>query len=123
MADFTAKDVQRLRQATGAGMMDSKRALEDTSGDFDAAVKWLREKGLGSAAKRSDRENTQGAVVISAPRLLPYEKPMFAPRANVFTHGNSRLITPIVSSLEPLSAIATSQRSEYPRSDSRHSRM
>jgi elongation factor Ts len=65
MADFTAKDVQRLRQATGAGMMDSKRALEETSGDFEAAVKWLREKGLGSAAKRSDRENTQGAVAIA----------------------------------------------------------
>src|SRR3954447_1954949 len=65
MADFTAKDVQRLRQATGAGMMDSKRALEETGGEFDAAVKWLREKGLGSAAKRSDRENTQGAVAIA----------------------------------------------------------
>src|SRR3954451_11915284 len=65
MADFTAKDVQRLRQATGAGMMDSKRALEETGGDFEAAVKWLREKGLGSAAKRSDRENTQGAVAIA----------------------------------------------------------
>src|SRR3954468_22512367 len=65
MADFTAKDVQRLRQATGAGMMDSKRALEETSGDFDAAVKLLREKGLGSAAKRSDRQNTQGAVAIA----------------------------------------------------------
>ena len=65
MADFTAKDVQRLRQATGAGMMDSKRALEETSGDFEAAVKWLREKGLGSAAKRSDRENTQGAVAVA----------------------------------------------------------
>src|SRR5437660_1488497 len=51
MADFTAKDVQRLRQATGAGMMDSKRALEETSGDFAAAVKWLRETGPGSADK------------------------------------------------------------------------
>ena len=65
MADFTAKDVQRLRQMTGAGMMDSKKALEETSGDFEAAAKLLREKGLGSAAKRSDRENTQGAVAIA----------------------------------------------------------
>jgi elongation factor Ts len=65
MADFTAKDVQRLRQMTGAGMMDSKKALEETGGDFEAAAKLLREKGLGSAAKRSDRENSQGAVAIA----------------------------------------------------------
>ena len=65
MADFTAKDVQRLRQLTQAGMMDCKRALEDTNGDFDAAAKLIREKGLGSAAKRSDRENVQGAVAVA----------------------------------------------------------
>src|SRR5947199_10421091 len=65
MADFTAKDVQRLRQMTGAGMLDAKKALEETGGEFDAAAKLLREKGLGSAAKRSDRENTQGAVAIA----------------------------------------------------------
>lgn len=61
---FTAKDVQRLRQATGAGMMDAKRALEETGGDFDAAAKVLREKGLAKSASRSDRENTQGAVAV-----------------------------------------------------------
>src|SRR4051812_23537525 len=65
MPNFTAKDVQRLRQLTGAGMMDSKKALEETDGDFEAAAKYLREKGLGSAAKRGDRENTQGAVAIA----------------------------------------------------------
>jgi elongation factor Ts len=65
MPDFTAKDVQALRQATGAGMMDAKKALTESSGDFDAAAKWLREKGLAQAAKRSDRENTQGAVAVS----------------------------------------------------------
>ena len=65
MADFTAKDVQRLRQMTQAGMMDCKKALEETEGDFDAAVKLLREKGLGSAAKRGDRDNTQGAIAIA----------------------------------------------------------
>src|SRR5947208_16969574 len=65
MADFTAKDVQRLRQMTQAGMMDCKKALEETGGDFDAAAKLLREKGLGSAAKRSDRESSQGAVAIA----------------------------------------------------------
>src|SRR5436190_17436240 len=65
MADFTAKDVQELRKATGAGMMDAKKALEATGGDREAASKWLREKGLGAAAKRGDRENTQGAVAIA----------------------------------------------------------
>src|SRR5438067_1892960 len=65
MADFTAKDVQRLRQVTGAGMMDSKRALEATDGDFDAAAQWLREKGLSQSQKRSERENTQGAVAVT----------------------------------------------------------
>jgi elongation factor Ts len=65
MADFTAKDVQRLRQATGAGMMDAKRALEENNGDFDAAAKWLRERGLGKAAERGDRENAEGAVAVA----------------------------------------------------------
>lgn len=61
---FTAKDVQALRQATGAGMMDSKKALEETDGDFDAAAKALREKGLAKSVDRSDRDNTQGAVAV-----------------------------------------------------------
>jgi len=61
---FTAKDVQNLRQATGAGMMDAKRALEESDGDFDAAAKSLREKGLAKSVDRSDRENTQGAVAV-----------------------------------------------------------
>jgi len=64
MADFSAKDVQALRQSTGAGMMDAKRALEETGGDAEAAAKLLRERGLVSAGKRSDRANEQGAVAI-----------------------------------------------------------
>lgn len=63
---FTAKDVQALRQATGAGMMDAKRALEETGGDFDAAAKSLREKGLAKSVDRSDRENSQGAVAVGS---------------------------------------------------------
>ena len=62
MADFTAKDVQKLRQSTGAGMMDAKTALTECDGDFEAAAQWLREKGMAKAAKSADRENTQGAV-------------------------------------------------------------
>ena len=61
---FTAKDVQNLRQASGAGMMDAKRALEETDGDFDAAAKLLREKGLAKSVDRADRENTQGVVAV-----------------------------------------------------------
>ena len=62
--EFTAKDVQALRQATGAGMMDAKRALESNDGDFEASRQWLREKGLAASAKRDDRENTQGVVAL-----------------------------------------------------------
>ena len=62
---FTAKDVQSLRQASGAGMMDAKRALEETDGDFEAAAKLLRERGLAKSVDRADRENTQGVVAIA----------------------------------------------------------
>jgi elongation factor Ts len=61
---FTAKDVQALRQATGAGMMDAKKALEANDGDMEASKQWLREKGLAASAKRDDRENTQGVVAL-----------------------------------------------------------
>lgn len=65
MPIFTAKDVQGLRQATGAGMMDAKKALQENDGDFEAATQWLREKGLASMSKRADRENAQGAVAVA----------------------------------------------------------
>lgn len=61
---FTAKDVQALRQSTGAGMMDCKKALEANNGDMEEAKQWLREKGLAASAKRDDRENTQGVVAL-----------------------------------------------------------
>lgn len=64
MAQITAQDVKRLRDATGAGMMDAKRALTENDGDFDAAARWLREKGLGKAAERTERANVQGAVAV-----------------------------------------------------------
>jgi elongation factor Ts len=59
---ITAQDVKALREATGAGMMDCKAALQENDGDMEAAKQWLREKGLAASAKRSDRENTQGVV-------------------------------------------------------------
>ncbi len=61
---ITAADVQALRRATGAGMMDAKKALEEAGGDQEAAAKLLRERGLAGAAKREERENTQGAVAL-----------------------------------------------------------
>ena len=65
MAAFTAKDVATLRQMTGAGMLDCKKALEETDGDMEEAAKLLRVKGLAGAAKRSDREATEGAVAAA----------------------------------------------------------
>ncbi len=65
MPSFTAKDVQALRQSTGAGMMDAKRALEVADGDAEEAAKWLREQGLGGVAKRADREAGEGFVALA----------------------------------------------------------
>ncbi|MDQ3646441.1 MAG: translation elongation factor Ts [Actinomycetota bacterium] len=62
MADINAKDVKALRDATGAGMMDCKKALAESGGDLDAAKRLLREKGLADAAKRTGRAATEGIV-------------------------------------------------------------
>jgi elongation factor Ts len=62
--DFSAKDVQKLRQMTGVGMLDARNALAETGGDIDKAVTTLREKGLASQAKRADRDASEGAVAI-----------------------------------------------------------
>lgn len=59
---ITAKDIQRLRQKAGVGMMDAKKALTDAGGDFDKAVELLRERGLAQAAKRADRVAAEGTV-------------------------------------------------------------
>jgi elongation factor Ts len=61
-AQISATLVKELRDQTGAGMMDCKRALQETNGDMDAAVVLLREKGMAQAAKRADRETTEGKV-------------------------------------------------------------
>jgi len=66
MADISAKDVAALRKATGAGMMDCKRALEESGGDIEAAKDWLRKKGLAGASKRKGRAADQGAVEVVA---------------------------------------------------------
>lgn len=64
MPDFTAKDVQALRKATGAGMMDAKKALTETGGDMDKAADYLRETGVASVAKRSERDQSEGVVGV-----------------------------------------------------------
>ena len=61
--EITAAQVKELRDATGAGMMDCKRALAENEADFDKAVMWLREKGMAKAAKRADKVASEGAVV------------------------------------------------------------
>jgi elongation factor Ts len=61
---ITASMVKELRESTGAGMMDAKKALTETSGNFEAAVDWLRTKGLAKAAKKSDRVAAEGLVAV-----------------------------------------------------------
>ena len=65
MAEVTAKQVKELRDLTGAGMMDAKRALQESNGDFEEAAEFLKRKGLAKAAERASREATQGAVALA----------------------------------------------------------
>jgi len=65
MAAITAALVKQLRDQTGVGMMDCKKALNETDGDFEAAVDWLRKKGLSKAAKKADRIASEGLVAVS----------------------------------------------------------
>jgi elongation factor Ts len=66
MAEISAADVMKLRKATGAGMMDCKAALQESNGDFDAAVDTIRKRGQLVASKRADREASEGAVIAKA---------------------------------------------------------
>ena len=63
MSAITAAEINKLRQATGAGMMDCRKALTETHGDFEAAIDWLRKQGQKVAAKRSDREAKEGVII------------------------------------------------------------
>ena len=66
MAEITAELVKNLREQTGAGMMDCKKALNETQGDMEAAVDWLRKKGLSAAAKKSGRVAAEGLVAVAS---------------------------------------------------------
>ena len=70
MANYTAADVKRLRDATGAGMMDSKKALEEAGGDFDKAVEVLRVQGEAKNLKRTDRVATNGLVAAAEGAMI-----------------------------------------------------
>src|SRR5688572_4589669 len=65
MANITAAMVKELREKTGAGMMDCKTALNETNGDMEAAVDWLRKKGLSKAAKKAGRVAAEGLIGVS----------------------------------------------------------
>ncbi|MDQ4059197.1 MAG: translation elongation factor Ts [Actinomycetota bacterium] len=75
MPDITAKDVKALRDATGAGMMDAKKALQEATGDIEAAKRILREKGLADAAKRTGRAASEGIVYAYMHRPDPNYPP------------------------------------------------
>lgn len=70
MANYTAADVKRLRELTGAGMLDSKNALVDAEGDFDKAVELLRIKGAKDVGKRAERATAEGLVVAKGGALI-----------------------------------------------------
>src|SRR6476469_4560741 len=70
MPSFTASDVKKLRDTTGAGMMDAKKALDEADGDFDAAIDILRTKGAAKAAKRGAERTASAGLVAHAPGVL-----------------------------------------------------
>jgi elongation factor Ts len=84
MAEITAKDVKALRDATGAGMMDAKKALVETGGDLDKAKRLLREKGLADAAKRTGRAATEGIVYV----YMHKPDPNYPPKLGVLLELN-----------------------------------
>ena len=63
MYKVSTSDISKLREMTGAGMMDCKKALEESNGDYEGAQDWLRKKGIAKAAKREDREASEGVVI------------------------------------------------------------
>jgi elongation factor Ts len=84
MAEINARDVKALRDATGAGMMDCKKALTETGGDLEAAKRLLREKGLADAAKRSGRVASEGIVYS----YMHKPDPNFPPKLGVLLELN-----------------------------------
>ncbi len=96
MATITAGMVKDLREKTGAGMMDCKTALTETGGEMEAAIDWLRAKGLSKAAKKADRVAAQGLIgVASAAKSglssRSIRKPISWPETRSFSKPSARL--------------------------------
>jgi elongation factor Ts len=62
--NFTAADIKALREESGAGMMDCKKALEESAGDMDKAREWIKQRGLAKAEKKADRETKEGYIAV-----------------------------------------------------------
>ena len=67
---ISTQDINKLRQMTGAGMMDCRKALTESNGDFEAAIDWLRKQGQKVAAKRSDRDAKEGVVIAKTTAVM-----------------------------------------------------
>ena len=70
MANYTAADVKKLREKTGSGMLDCKKALDETSGDFEKAVEILRVKGAKDVGKRAERNALEGLIAVSGNTMI-----------------------------------------------------
>ena len=119
MADITASMVKDLRERTGAGMMDCKKALNETAGEMEAAVDWLRTKGLAAAAKKAGRTAAEGlvGVTVAGSRGAVVEvnsETDFVAKNETF-QGFVRTVTAIAAELG--SDVATLLAAAYPQSD------
>ena len=109
---ITAAMVKELRESTGAGMMDAKKALTETDGDFEAAVDWLRTKGLAKAAKKSGRVAAEGLVAIavdggSAVAVEVNSETDFVAKNEVFTDFCENLsVTCLTQDVQDVSSIS-----------------
>ena len=105
MANITASDVNKLRQLTGVGMMDCKKALVECDGDFDKAIDFLRQKGQKMAAKRADRDANEGCVLAKsagnygAVIMLSCETDFVATNADFVAFTNSIIDTAMAKHL------------------------
>ena len=102
---ISAQDVKALRDATGAGMMDAKRALTESDGDFEAATQLLRERGLAKAGERSGRDNDEGTIALavdgnSAAVVQIKTETDFSPKTDP-VHGPASTLAPARLSARP----------------------
>ena len=96
MANFSAADVKRLRELTGAGMMDCKRALDESAGDFDKAVEFLRIKGAKDIGKRAERTTANGLVATAGGALIELDcETDFVAKNEEFQQLAERIVTTV----------------------------